>query len=101
VVVVSSQTGVLVVVVTSQTGADTSTGGRAGQTRVLVVVVTSQAGANTSTSGGAGKTGVVVVMVSVVEVTSNGLGRRTSRGEVRSRVLEGLSAGGAGGDKKR
>jgi len=114
VLVTSGQTRVLVVVVTSQARADTGS--------VLVVVVASQARANASSGetradtgsvllvlvvagqtrgetragvGRTGKTGAVLVVVSVVEVTSNGVGGSTGGGEVGSRVLEGLSASGA------
>jgi hypothetical protein len=78
VLVASSQTRVVVVVVTSQARADTSSGEARGETSASV--------------GGTGETGTMLVVVSVVEVTSNGLGGSTSGGEVGSRVLEGLSA---------
>ena len=111
VLVASGETRVLVVVVTGQARADTGS--------ALVVVVAGQARANASSGetradtssmlvvlvvagqtrgetragvGGTSETRAVLVVVSVVKVTGNGVGGGTSRGEVGSRVLEGLSA---------
>lgn len=95
VLVASGETRVLVVVVTGQARANASSGEtRADTSSMLVVLVVAgqTRGETRAGVGGTSETRAVLVVVSVVKVTGNGVGGGTSRGEVGSRVLEGLSA---------
>ena len=75
-----------VLVASGETRADTSS-------MLVVLVVAGQTRGETRAGvGGTSETRAVLVVVSVVKVTGNGVGGGTSRGEVGSRVLEGLSA---------